>query len=305
MSFQLPGTVQTNNPVLLHEWAGPFSGANETAAIAAANAYIPSGVRLVGLEVTLIIGGVPKKYWYGTGTANGDLVSVTPRASLTVRDEGTVLYSPATTLNFVGGGATASSITSGNVSVNVRACPTITKVASMSGSFVTNGSSYPLNIGSMLIGNNGLGWSYGTYNLSCNSDSSGNILSINANQRYCAIPIPMNLNAGDVINIHGNVFGKITTNPPSPWNFFLSVSTVDCSTLETGVVPASSLIPTVTIPFDVNTGNSYLCFNESVVLTSPINSCNTYILVGMQGGSNASDVSSAVYLFTYSINIIR
>jgi hypothetical protein len=124
MAFQLQTGIKTLNPVLLHEWAGPYSGANETAAKAAANAAIPSAVRLVGLEVTLVIAGVPKKYWYGTGVNNGDLVPMSAASSLNIKDEGTSVTSAATSINFQGDyvSATASgtdvTVTIANGSVN-------------------------------------------------------------------------------------------------------------------------------------------------------------------------------------------
>lgn len=108
MPFQLQTGVRTLDAVLLHEWAGPYSGANEAAAKAAANAAIPTGVRLMGLEVTLIIAGVPKKYWYGTGILNGDLIPMPAGSSLTISDEGSPLTTGATSINFTGAGVTAT-----------------------------------------------------------------------------------------------------------------------------------------------------------------------------------------------------
>lgn len=74
MSFPLPFGIRTLNPVFAHHWAGPYVGTTEAEAKAAANAFIPVGVRLKGMEVVLYIGGVPKKYWYLNGTTDGDLV---------------------------------------------------------------------------------------------------------------------------------------------------------------------------------------------------------------------------------------
>lgn len=111
MAFQLPGSVQTNNAVLLHEWAGPFAGSTESAAKATANAYIPSGVRLKGLEVTLLISGTPAKYWYQNGTADSNLIPMpggSGGGSLTVQDEGSTVDSAATVLNFTGDGVVAT-----------------------------------------------------------------------------------------------------------------------------------------------------------------------------------------------------
>jgi len=108
MPFQLQSAIRTLNPVLLHEWAGPYSASTESAAKSLANSTIPTGVRLIGLEVVLIIAGVPKKYWYGTGTSNSDLIPMPAGSSLIIKDEGTTLTSAATSINFTGSGVTAT-----------------------------------------------------------------------------------------------------------------------------------------------------------------------------------------------------
>jgi len=132
MAFQLPASVQTNNPVLLHEWAGPFTGANATAAKAAANAYIPAGVRLKGLEVTLIIAGTPAKYWYQNGTTDGDLIAI-GGGSLTVKDEGSIVEAAATILNFTGAGVTASG-GSGTATINIPGVEPVITLINLSAS---------------------------------------------------------------------------------------------------------------------------------------------------------------------------
>ena len=65
--------VATNAPVDVKY--GPYIGANEAAAILAANNALSSGVRFEGLTVGLIIGGGSiEEYWYQGGIANNNLV---------------------------------------------------------------------------------------------------------------------------------------------------------------------------------------------------------------------------------------
>lgn len=72
--FQLPFGIQPLNPVPTDAWSGPYEGANAVAAIAAANAAIPPGVRFKSLEVRLVINNIAAKYWYKNGIADSDLV---------------------------------------------------------------------------------------------------------------------------------------------------------------------------------------------------------------------------------------
>ena len=53
--LQIPFGIQPVNPVPVDAWSGPYSGATEVAALSAANASIPSGIRFQSLEVRLII----------------------------------------------------------------------------------------------------------------------------------------------------------------------------------------------------------------------------------------------------------
>lgn len=70
----LPYGVQPVNPVPTDSWSGPYEGATETIAKAAANASIPSAVRFKSLEVRLIINGISRKFWYANGISDSDLV---------------------------------------------------------------------------------------------------------------------------------------------------------------------------------------------------------------------------------------
>lgn len=72
--LQLPYGIQPVNAVPVDVWSGPYEGANETTAKAAANASIPSAIRFKSLEVRLIIAGTSYKYWYKDGITDSDLV---------------------------------------------------------------------------------------------------------------------------------------------------------------------------------------------------------------------------------------
>jgi hypothetical protein len=64
--------VQANKP--LDDRYGPYTGADEAAAILAANNAVPSARRFRGLVVGLNINGVISEYWYKDGVANENLV---------------------------------------------------------------------------------------------------------------------------------------------------------------------------------------------------------------------------------------
>jgi hypothetical protein len=74
--LQLPFGIQPVNPVPVDAWSGPFSGTPDTleAALAVANAAIPTAVRFQSMEVRLIVGGTARKFWYRDGVSDGDLV---------------------------------------------------------------------------------------------------------------------------------------------------------------------------------------------------------------------------------------
>lgn len=74
--IDLPSGIKTLNPVPVEFWSGPYTGADETAAKLAANTAIPSAVRFLTMEVSLIIAGIGYKYWYKDGIADLDLVKV-------------------------------------------------------------------------------------------------------------------------------------------------------------------------------------------------------------------------------------
>jgi len=74
--IDLPSGIKTLNPVPVEFWSGPYTGADETAAKLAANTAIPSAVRFLTMEVSLIIAGIGYKYWYKDGITDLDLVKV-------------------------------------------------------------------------------------------------------------------------------------------------------------------------------------------------------------------------------------
>lgn len=81
--FSLPFSVKLLNPLPLDFWSGPYSGVDTTTAVAAANAAIPSAIRLKGLEVILYINGITKKYWYKDGILDTDLVEMVSYLNVT------------------------------------------------------------------------------------------------------------------------------------------------------------------------------------------------------------------------------
>lgn len=102
--FQLPFGIQPLNPVPTDSWSGPYEGATAGAAIAAANAAIPSGVRFKSLEVRLIINGTSVKYWYKDGTTDSDLVEFSQPLPATATFA-TSVSSPAISGAFFGDGS--------------------------------------------------------------------------------------------------------------------------------------------------------------------------------------------------------
>ena len=75
MALELPYGIKPLNPVPVAYWDGPYSGNTTQEAINAANSGIPSAVRFVSMEASLIVNGVAEKYWYASGTTDSDLVA--------------------------------------------------------------------------------------------------------------------------------------------------------------------------------------------------------------------------------------
>ena len=71
--LQLPYGIQPVNALPVDSLSGPYEGANEAAAIAAANAAIDVALRFKSLEVRLVYGGTSYKYWYRSGTTDANL----------------------------------------------------------------------------------------------------------------------------------------------------------------------------------------------------------------------------------------
>lgn len=74
--LQLPYGIQPTNPIPVDSLSGPFTGGTTAEAVAAANAAIDGALRFQSMEVRLIVGGTAYKYWYSTGTGDGDLVEM-------------------------------------------------------------------------------------------------------------------------------------------------------------------------------------------------------------------------------------
>ena len=101
--FQLPFGIQPLNPVPTDSWSGPFEGNTAYAAISAANAAIPSGVRFKSLEVRLIVNGSAAKYWYKDGVLDGNLVEFSSLPSTATFS--TSVSAPALSGTFYGDGS--------------------------------------------------------------------------------------------------------------------------------------------------------------------------------------------------------
>lgn len=76
MAIEVPDGIRVLNQKPLDAWSGPYSGATEAEAIAAALEAIPAVVRYATMEATLIIAGSPKRYWFSPGIADGDLKEI-------------------------------------------------------------------------------------------------------------------------------------------------------------------------------------------------------------------------------------
>jgi hypothetical protein len=76
--LQIPFGIQPVNAVPVDTWSGPYSGVDETAALALANSSIDSAIRFRTMEVRILIGPTGSqqayKYWYRDGTLDVNLV---------------------------------------------------------------------------------------------------------------------------------------------------------------------------------------------------------------------------------------
>jgi hypothetical protein len=74
MSFNLPFGVKTLNPIYSDFWKGPYTGSDAVTAKAVAIDVIPSAIRVIGMEVTLVYAGASHLYWFKNGIDDADLV---------------------------------------------------------------------------------------------------------------------------------------------------------------------------------------------------------------------------------------
>lgn len=323
MPFQLQYGVRTINPVLLHEWAGPYSGIDEATALALANASIPSGVRIKGLEVILYIAGVTKKYWYENGIADADLVPMIIGGSLEVQDEGSTVDAATTIINFTGAGVTATNPSPGLVTVDIpggggNSCPNIVKIAAVSGSFFSSEQTYIGTILShqMIVGTYPNGFNGGFYDKTANSnDSNGNVITIDQRVKTSAIPIPVDLNSGDILRIRGMVVRGNQLNPllplPTAYSFIYNVSKISCPTFSSGSdVSVTTVMQTATEPFQLNpngsSANIYACFENSITLSSTLYRKNDFLLVAfITGAPDAPNpgLDGDTYYFNYTLDV--
>lgn len=76
MALELPFGIKPVNPVPVEYWSGPYTGVSISEAKNSANSGIPQSVRFISMEVSLIVNNNAHKYWYQSGIADNDLVSL-------------------------------------------------------------------------------------------------------------------------------------------------------------------------------------------------------------------------------------
>jgi len=278
------------------------------------NTTLLSSIRYRGLTVN--IAGV--EYWYKDGIADGDLVI--KGGAITVKDEGTNIDTATAIINFTGAGVTASGPGTGTVTVNIpggggaSSCGDILKIAAVSGKF-NSSSPIPPFLSNMIVGNLDLGWSHGAYSAEAKSDGFGNMQSLAGEQMHCLIPLPADFLIGDVIKICGiatSDVGNVSDPDPHFYNFYLSVSTVNCQGLGNanldGEISVNTLISPQTFPFTLKDGftTTRVCFSASTTITSIVPGCTTYLLVGLNAGSDiwTGQYTGHIY-FSYTLDGVK
>jgi hypothetical protein len=181
-------------------------------------------------------------------------------------------------------------------------CPDHFTLAAVSGIVEIRAANSP-GLKDIFIGNDGLGWSYGLYNLSAKTDEFGNLLFVKANQVNTGISLPIDLNVGDTVKISG-----IITIPQLPaatnTNFYVTVSHFNCSDLNAaGEPPLYTVIPIAQYPInDITTSYETLCFSESIVLGNILPSNETFFVVGLRVGCGANLPEKVNAKFSYTLS---
>ena len=170
----------------------------------------------------------------------------------------------------------------------------------MSGKFQVASQNYP-DLTALRIGNNGLGWSYGEYDLGLGSDVFGTMLALKPYDAYCAIPLPTDLLPGDVIKICGNAWSFDYDNLPFN-QINVGVGYIVCSDITRKInSPVFTLIPT----FQTSFGNGgTACFSSQIELGITLPACDTMLVVGLLG-SDQDGLLEGLYRFTYTLDAIK
>ena len=182
-------------------------------------------------------------------------------------------------------------------------CPDHFKLAAVSGIFASNNVNSP-GLKDMFSGNQGLGWSYGSYDAKPQIDGFGNLITLKYDFVNCGIPLSVDLNVGDTIRISGIayiVFGA--TDPVNPI-FYVTVSRFNCSDVsqKASNTPLSTVIPVKSYPIPLETGK--VCFSEFINLAEILPSNETFFVVGITIGNDDFRVLANIR-FSYTLDVTQ
>lgn len=182
-----------------------------------------------------------------------------------------------------------------------EACPDHLKLGAVSGKITVTSKNSP-DIEKIFVGNNELGWSLGNYNYAVSPDSFGNLITFKHDDTFLGIPLPIDLNQGDMVKITGVV--NLTLSDPAPVNptFYVTVSYFNCSevTPEVPNTPLYTVIPVASYP--VNEERK-VCFSESVSLGSVLPADETFFIVGLTMGNDGEPPIQTAFSFSYSLDV--
>lgn len=188
------------------------------------------------------------------------------------------------------------------------ACPDHFKLAAASGKFTTATLNSP-DIDEMFSGNEDLGWSFGNYEALALTDGFGNLVLTKFPLVNSGIPLPIDLNKGDIVRLSGVLYIDTTNaivKPLNP-NFYITLSFFNCSDINPqGVVPGPkpvgkegirlyTVIPVATYPVD---GSSKVCFSESVSLSEILPANETFFYVGLGFGNDVGNSYDIKFSYT-------
>jgi len=178
-------------------------------------------------------------------------------------------------------------------------CPDHTKIAGMSGQFISDSLNVP-SINKISIGNEDYGWGYGNYTVgNATTDGFGNLISFPSEYISCGIPIPVDLNVGDVVKLCGIASISLNSAPTNP-AFYISLSYFTCNDIQS-TIPVSTIISPVKYAMNVNLGK--VCFSQVHTLTEILPACTTFFVVGMVGAND--DQSNIPFKFSYTLDVTQ